>query len=165
MTSMDSTIVGSYNYPVAALAVCISVLASYTALDLAERITASYGTVRRQVWLISGGVVLGIGIWSMHYTGMWAFRIPVPVEYYWPLVLLSVLEGVVASIIALAVVSRKTLGMRATMAGSLFQGAEISGLHYTAMASMRMPAMCHYTPPIVGLSVLVAVAGSLLSCG
>jgi PAS domain S-box-containing protein len=163
MTSMDSTIVGSYNYPVAALAVCISVLASYTALDLAERITASYGMVRRQVWLISGGVVLGIGIWSMHYTGMWAFRIPVPVEYYWPLVLLSVLEGVVASIIALAVVSRKTLGMRAAMAGSLFQGAGISGLHYTAMASMRMPAMCHYSLPIVGLSVLVAVAGSLLS--
>jgi PAS domain S-box-containing protein len=160
---MDSTIVGSYNYPVAALAVCISVLASYTALDLAERITASYGMVRRQVWLISGGVVLGIGIWSMHYTGMWAFRIPVPVEYYWPLVLLSVLEGVVASIIALAVVSRKTLGMRAAMAGSLFQGAGISGLHYTAMASMRMPAMCHYSLPIVGLSVSVAVAGSLLS--
>jgi PAS domain S-box-containing protein len=163
MTSMDSTIVGSYNYPVAALAVCISVLASYTALDLAERITASYGMVRRQVWLISGGVVLGIGIWSMHYTAMWAFRIPVPVEYYWPLVLLNVLEGVVASIIALAVVSRKTLGMRAAMAGSLFQGAGISGLHYTAMASMRMPAMCHYSLPIVGLSVLVAVAGSLLS--
>jgi PAS domain S-box-containing protein len=160
---MDSTIVGSYNYPVAVLAVCISVLASYTALDLAERITASYGMVRRQVWLISGGVVLGIGIWSMHYTAMWAFRIPVPVEYYWPLALLSVLEGVGASIIALAVVSRKTLGMRAAIAGSLFQGAGISGLHYTAMASMRMPAMCHYSPPIVGLSVLVAVAGSLLS--
>jgi PAS domain S-box-containing protein len=160
---MDSTIVGSYNYPVAALAVCISVLASYTALDLAERITASYGMVRRQVWLISGGVVLGIGIWSMHFTGMWAFRIPVPVEYYWPLVLLSFLEVVVASIIALAVVSRKTLGMRAAMAGSLFQGVGISGLHYMAMASMRMPAMCHYSLPIVGLSVLVAVAGSLLS--
>jgi PAS domain S-box-containing protein len=160
---MDSTIVGSYNYPVAALAVCISVLASYTALDLAERITASYGMVRRQVWLISGGVVLGIGIWSMHFTAMWAFRIPVPVEYYWPLVLLSFLEVVVASIIALAVVSRKTLGMRAAMAGSLFQGAGISGLHYMGMASMRMPAMCHYSLPIVGLSVLVAVAGSLLS--
>jgi two-component system, sensor histidine kinase and response regulator len=160
---MDSTIVGSYNYPVAALAVCISVLASYTALDLAERITASYGMVRRQVWLICGGVVLGIGIWSMHFTAMWAFRIPVPVEYYWPLVLLSFLEVVVASIIALAVVSRKTLGMRAAMAGSLLQGAGISGLHYMSMASMRMPAMCHYSPPIVGLSVLVAVAGSLLS--
>jgi PAS domain S-box-containing protein len=160
---MDSTIVGSYNYPVAALAVCISVLASYTALDLAERITASYGMARRQAWLISGGVVLGIGIWSMHYTAMWAFRIPVPVEYYWPLVLLSFLEVVVASIFALAVVSRKTLGMRAAMIGSLFQGAGISGLHYMAMASMRMPAMCHYSLPIVGLSVLVAVAGSLLS--
>ena len=163
MTSMDSTIVGSYNYPVAALAVCISVLASYTALDLAERITASYGMVRRQVWLISGGVVLGIGIWSMHYTAMWAFRLPVPVRYHWPIAVLSLVEGIAASILALFIVSRKTMGRTAAFVSSLFQGAGISGLHYTAMASMRMPAMCHYSLPIVGLSVLVAVAGSRFS--
>jgi NO-binding membrane sensor protein with MHYT domain len=160
---MDSTIVGSYNCLVAALAVCISVLASYTALDLAERITASYGMVRRQVWLISGGVVLGVGIWSMHYTAMWAFRLPVPVRYDWPIAVLCLVEGIAASILALFIVSRKTMGWTTAFVSSLSQGAAISGLHYTAMASMRMPAMCHYSLPIVGLSVLVAVAGSLLS--
>lgn len=160
---MDSTIVGSYNYPIAALAVCISVLASYTALDLAERITASNGIVRRQVWLISGGVVLGIGIWSMHYTAMWAFRLPVPVRYDWPIAVLSLVEGIAASILALFIVSRKTMGWTAAFVSSLFQGAAISGLHYTAMGSMRMPAMCRYSPPIVVLSVLIAIAGSLMS--
>jgi NO-binding membrane sensor protein with MHYT domain len=128
---MDSTIVGSYNHPVAALAVCISVLASYTALDLAERVIACYGMLRWQVWLISGGVVLGIGIWSMHYTAMWAFRLPVHVRYDWPIAVLSLVEGIAASILALFIVSRKTMGWRAAFVSSLLQGAAISGLHYT----------------------------------
>ncbi len=85
----------------------------------ADGITASYGMVRRQVWLIGAGVVLGIGIWSMQYTAMWAFAYLCLWNTTGPLVLLSVLEGVVASIIALAVVSRKTLGMRAAMAARL----------------------------------------------
>jgi PAS domain S-box-containing protein len=144
------------------LAVCISVLASYTALDLAERITAACGAARR-AWLISGGVVLGIGIWSMHYTAMWAFRLPVPVRYDWPIAVLSVVEGIAASILALFIVSRKTMGWTAAFVSSLFQGAGISGLHYTAMGSMRMPAMCRYSPPIVVLSVLIAIAASLMS--
>ncbi len=162
MALLDGRLVGSYDYPVAVLAVCISVLASYTALDLAERITAACGAARR-VWLISGGVVLGIGIWSMHYTAMWAFRLPVPVRSDWPIAVLSLVEGIAASILALFIVSRKTMGWTAALVSSLFQGAAISGLHYTAMGSMRMPAMCRYSPPIVVLSVLIAIAGSLMS--
>jgi Bacterial signalling protein N terminal repeat len=26
---------------------------------------------------------MGIGIWSMHFTGILAFSLPVPVSYYW----------------------------------------------------------------------------------
>src|SRR5207302_1894390 len=42
-------------------------------------------------------------------------------------------------------------------------GGGIVGLHYIAMASMRLKAMHHYYPPLVSLSVLAAVAFSLLS--
>jgi PAS domain S-box-containing protein len=162
MTPVTGRIAGSYDYPVAVLAVCISVLASYTALDLGERITAASGSARR-VWLMSGGTALGIGIWSMHYTAMWAFRLPVPVRYHWPIAVLSLLEGVIASMVALFVVSRKRLGMQAAFAGATFQGLGIAALHYTAMASMRMTAMVRYSAPIVTLSVLIAIAGSSLS--
>ena len=47
--------------------------------------------------------------------------------------------------------------------GLVLQGGGIAALHYTAMASMRMEAECHYSAPIVSLSVLVAIASSLLS--
>src|SRR3984885_4693782 len=163
MTPLDGAVmVGSYDHLIVVLSALIAILASYTGLDLAERITAADGTIRL-VWLSSGAIAMGIGIWSMHYTAMLAFRLPVPVLYYWPAVLLSLLWGIVSSIIALFVVSRKTLGSPAALAGGIVQGAGISALHYTAMAGMRLSATCHYTPAIVALSVQFAVAGSLLS--
>jgi hypothetical protein len=122
------------------------VLASYTAHDLGERINAASGIARR-LWLISGGIVLGIGIWSMHYTAMWAFRLPIPVRYHRPTALVSLSMGIAGSMTALAIVSLNTLGIRAAVWGSLFQGAAIAGLHYTAMASMRMPAIYRHSPP------------------
>ena len=132
MTPLDGGVmVGSYDRLVVVLSVLIAILASYTALDLAERLTAARGTARR-AWLISGATAMGIGIWSMHYTGMLAFRLPVAVLYHWPTVLLSLLLGIVSSAIALFVVSRKRLGWPAALAGSIFQGAGIAALHYTS---------------------------------
>jgi NO-binding membrane sensor protein with MHYT domain len=73
----------------------------------------------------------------MHYTGMLAFHLPVPVLYHWPTVLLSLLFGICASAIALFVVSLKGLAWLEGLAGGVFQGGGIAALHYTSMASMR----------------------------
>jgi NO-binding membrane sensor protein with MHYT domain len=144
------------------LSALVAVLASYAALDLAERVNAARGAAR-SAWLGGGAVAMGVGIWSTHFTAMAAFRLPVPVSYHLPTVWLSLAEGIAPSALALFVVNRRKLGWLAALAGSTFQGGSIAALHYTAMASMRLPAMCHYSPPIVAVSVLFAVAGSWLS--
>src|SRR5258708_473881 len=105
----DSTLLGSYDNRLVVLSVLIAILASYTALDLAGRVTASRGQARL-VWLIGGATSMGIGIWSMHYTGMLAFSLPVSIQYDWPTVLLSLLAGVFASGIALFAVIRPRMG-------------------------------------------------------
>ena len=64
MTSLDGVMVGSYDYLLVVLSALIAVLASYSALDLAERVTAARGTVRL-AWLITGSAAMGIGIWSI----------------------------------------------------------------------------------------------------
>lgn len=84
----DQTLLGSYAYGPVVLSVLIAITASYTALDLAGRVTASRGRARL-VWLIGGATSMGIGIWSMHFIGMLAFSLPVPIRYDWPTVLLS----------------------------------------------------------------------------
>ena len=162
MTSADLVLTGSYDHGVVALSVLIAILGSYTALDLGERVTSACGR-SRLAWLIGGCAAMGIGTWSMHYVGMTAFRLPVPVQYDWPTALLSLLLGIFAFAIALLVVSRPTMGPLHALGGSLFMGGGISALHYTAMASMRMEAMCHYSPALVTLSVVLAIAFSLLS--
>ena len=102
---------GHYDYRLVALSIFISILAAYAALDLAGRVTSARGRARF-FWLSGGAVAMGTGIWSMHYIGMEALRLPVPVFYDWPTVLISMLAAIVASGIALFVVSRKTLGAR-----------------------------------------------------
>ena len=162
MTTQDLVLAGSYDYRLIAVSVVIAVTASYTALDLAGRVTAARGW-GRLAWLIGGATAMGIGIWSMHYTGMLAFSLPVPIEYDWPTVLLSLLAGVLSSGFALLVVSRGKMGALRAVAASILMGGGIATLHYTSMAAMRLAAMCHYYPPLVALSVALAIACSLIS--
>jgi PAS domain-containing protein len=55
------------------------------------------------------------------------------------------------------------MGWQRAIAGSIFMGGGIVGLHYIAMGSMRLPAMIHYSPPLVLLSVLLAIVFSLMA--
>jgi diguanylate cyclase (GGDEF)-like protein len=106
---------------------------------------------------------MGIGIWSMHYLGMLAVQLPVPVYYHWPTVLLSLGMGVAASAVTLLTIVRPNLRWRHLSGGSLLMGAGIGGMHYTGMAAMRSGAMEHYNPSIVALSVLAAIGFSWLA--
>ena len=93
---------GSENATVNGLARLVAVMASYSgkrngwiirlsfgrrlrfrALDLGGRVNGTRGGARL-CWLIGGAIALGIGIWSMHYVGMLAFSLPVPIQYHWP---------------------------------------------------------------------------------
>src|SRR5256886_1826889 len=153
-------LIGSYNYALVALSVLIAMFASYAALDLAGRVTASSGWTRA-VWLLGGAGAMGTGIWSMHYIGMLAFILPIPVAYHWPTVLLSLFAAILASLVALGVVSRQKMGWFRALAGSLLMGAGIASMHYIGMAAMRLAAICQFNSFLVVLSVVFAVLISL----
>jgi PAS domain S-box-containing protein len=153
-------LIGSYNYSLVALSVLIAIFASYAALDLAGRVTAARGWTRA-VWLLGGAGALGTGIWSMHYMGMLAFVLPLPVAYHWPTVVLSLFAAILASVIALYVVSRHKMGPLRALTGSVLMGTGIAGMHYIGMDAMRLPAICHFDSFLVILSVASAVLISL----
>jgi PAS domain S-box-containing protein len=153
---------GTYDPRLIALSIVIASSASYTAFTLAERVTASQARARL-LWLIGGATTMGTGIWSMHFTGMLAFQLPIPVSYSLPIVLLSLLVAIAASGIALAVVSQPNLSIRLWLLGGLLLGAGVGTMHYIGMAAMRMNAMAHWDPRIVALSLVIAVAVSLVA--
>ncbi len=151
-------LLGSYNYALVALSVFIAMFASYAALDLAGRVTAAGGWARA-VWLLGGAGAMGMGIWSMHYIGMLAFILPISVAYHWPTVLLSLFAAILASAVALGVVSRQKMGWIRALAASVLMGAGIASMHYIGMAAMRLSAVCRYK--FVVLSVVFAILISL----
>jgi len=162
MVSENAALVGSYDYRLVALSVVISICTSYAALDLAARLTAAQGRSRAN-WLIGGAGALGFGIWSMHYIGMLAFSLPIPVAYDWPTALVSLLAAILASAVALYVASRKTMSAWRAVGGSILMGMGIAAMHYIGMAAMRLAAMCVFDIYLVVLSVALAIAISFVA--
>jgi PAS domain S-box-containing protein len=162
MISANVALSGSYDYGEAARSVLIGIAASYAALDLAGRVTAASGCVRL-AWLGGGATAMGIGIWAMHVKGMLAFYLPVPVAYHWPTLLASLLVAIFASAVALYVVSCQLMGGIKGLIGSVIMGGGIIGLHYIAMAAMRLPAITQYSPRLVTFSILLAILFSRIA--
>jgi PAS domain S-box-containing protein len=162
MISANAALSGSYDYGEVARSVLIAIAASYAALDLAGRVTAARGRVRL-AWLSGGATAMGIGIWEMHFKGMMAFRLPVPVEYHWPTVLAALLVAIFASAVALYVTSRQKMSAVEALAGSVVMGAGIAGLHFLLMAAMRMPAITRFSALPVTCSILLAILFSRIA--
>lgn len=157
-----SSLAHSYSPSLVFLSIVIAIFASYSALDLAGRTSASEGRLRF-IWIGTGASALGLGIWSMHYIGMLALTLPVRVLYDLPTVLLSLLAAVFASAVALFFVSRAALRPGSVLVSSLVMGAGISAMHYIGMAAMRLPAACVYDLRIVAASFLIAIVVSVVA--
>ena len=153
---------GSYDLRLVALSVVIALFSSFAALDLAGRVTASQNKARI-AWLIGGSAAMGLGIWSMHYIGMLAFSMPVPMFYDPPTVFLSLLAAIAASAVALFTVSRKRMGAWQVVFGSICMGSGIAAMHYIGMAALRVSARVSYNSWLVLASILLAVTISLVA--
>lgn len=152
-------LIGTYSPTLVIISLCVAILASYTALDLTERIATAKGRAVH-LWTAGGAFAMGIGVWSMHFIGMLAFKLPIELGYDVSLTLLSLLIGILSSGFALWLVSQPRLPAWQLAFGALVMGAGISAMHYTGMAAMRMQPGIDYDPTLFGASLLIAVGAS-----
>src|SRR3984893_19287438 len=73
-------VAGTHDPYLVALSILVASFASYTALDLGGHVGPARGFARR-VWLVAAALVMGGGIWSMHFVAMLAFIIPTPMSH------------------------------------------------------------------------------------
>ena len=156
-------LIGGYNGFLVLCSLAVAVLASFTALDMAGRVATSSGGAAR-AWLAGGSCAMGLGIWSMHFIGMLAFELPIPLGYDLALTLYSILISVGASAFALWLVSRPQLPRRRLLAGALLMGLGIAAMHYTGMAALRMQPgiVWHRGWLLASVAVAVLAAGAAL---
>ena len=160
----DSLLIfGSFDPGLVFLSVLIAAFTSAMALHMASQARQSQQSRSRMITLLTGSVAQGGGVWAMHFIGMLAFDLCTPVEYDFTLTLVSVLPSVAASAVALRLNSKPDISPRELLVGGVLMGSGIGTMHYTGMAGMVMAPALRYDLGMFFLSIVVAVALSILA--
>ncbi len=124
---------------------------------------ATAPAIDRKMWLVGGAISMGIGIWSMHFLAMLAFSLPVSVSYDFLLTAVSLIAAILASGLALSLVTRPKVGVSTLLTSATFMGVGIGVMHYVGMAAMEMSATIRYKPVLFVASVVLAVVVSTVA--
>jgi PAS domain S-box-containing protein len=152
----------TYQWSLVVFSVFIAVFSAYTALRLGLRLPR-VSRAMRPYWMVGGAAAMGLGIWSMHFVGMLAMHLPIPLAYDPVLTVASLLPAVLASAIALGVSARSHAGPLTRLVASLLMGAGIVAMHGIGMAAMKLAPPIAYAPGLQLVSLLIAVGASWLA--
>src|SRR6266478_3347411 len=157
--AIPMVLTGTYDPYLVALSVLVASFASYTALGLSGHVGAAQGLARR-VWLVAAAITMGGGIWSMHFIGMLAFVMPIPMSYDIGLTTLSLMVAIFVTGGGFYVISRPSASPRRLVLSGIFMGLGIVAMHYIGMAAMRGHAELSYNRLFVALSLVIAIGAS-----
>ena len=153
---------GSLDPLIVLLSFIIAFGASYTAIYINRRINVK-GFFHKNLWLVLASLAMGLGIWSMHYVGMSALVISIPMKHNLFLTLISVIPAIVASYMAFYLTNSEYKKIRTFIVAGILMGCGIALMHYLGMAAMEMDATVVYNPLLFGLSILIAIVASFAS--
>ena len=150
---------GTFNPWLVSLSVFVAILVSYTALNLAIRVSSTNRASAR-LWLGGGAIAMGGGIWSMHFIGMLAFSLPIPLAYDVNSTLASLAIAILISGFALQIAGRRRTTIVELAAGSVVMGLGICAMHYSGMSAIEILPIITYDPAWLIASVVIAIVAS-----
>jgi len=145
-----------------ALSLIVAIQGAYVGLSLAVQVADNNG-LRRKLLLAGSALSLAVAIWSMHFVGMLAARLPFPVDYLVFPTLLSFLVCVLVVGAAVFAVSAGPPTATRLAAAATAMGAGIVTMHYIGMTALHASAHMQHEIPFVIASVVFAIAASGLA--
>lgn len=153
---------GEYDQRLVAYALLMAFFVWFVALNLSERISNARGFASR-LWLILGALVVGAGVWSVHFLGMLAFQLPIAVVHHEPTMIFTLGLSIVVCFFALWIAGGPHLGiMRLAIAG-LCMGIGIGAVHFTGLFAMQIIPAVHYDVRHIRNALVIAVLASWLA--
>jgi signal transduction histidine kinase/NO-binding membrane sensor protein with MHYT domain len=121
------------------LSLFVLFLCGFSVMSIVGRIKASRtaGTKTWRLWLFGGGLAAGMFGWTMHFIGMLALEIPMPVSYDIILTLLSIIPSALGCAVILYVLSSPNNSNLTLVIAGLLTGSSFGGMHFTGMAAMQ----------------------------
>jgi NO-binding membrane sensor protein with MHYT domain len=158
---VGQSLLPEYSFGLIALSYVISFAGSLVALVCARRVIGADGKQNLAMLACAAVALGGIGIWSMHFIGMLAYRLPVTIAYNLPLTALSLVAAILISGIALSMAGgRRKFSKPGWLAGSLLAGLGVCVMHYMGMFAMNMRAAMTLDMATVALSVVIAISAA-----
>jgi diguanylate cyclase len=145
-----------------ALSVLVAIQGAYVGLVLAGLTDRAHGPQRRAL-LAASSISLAVAIWSMHFIGMLAARLPFPVDYLVFPTLLSFLVSVLVVGVGVYAATAGPLTARRLVASATFMGLGIVSMHYIGMLALHASAHMVHAPLFVAASIAIAIAASGLA--
>jgi len=151
-----------YQISLVILSVVIAMSSSGVALYMLDNLW-QLDKRRRYIRCVAAGIAFATGVWSMHFIGMLACKMPVPIAYDKAITGYSYLMALAGAIPAMILIGWRRLNAmtRFVVAGIL--SIAVAGMHYTGMASLRMSPAIEYDRFLFGLSLLIAFVAAY--CG
>jgi diguanylate cyclase (GGDEF)-like protein/PAS domain S-box-containing protein len=154
---------GHYDPVLVLFSIAVAIFASYGSLLASQHVSVCKTATARRLWIVSSSFCLGLGVWSMHFVGMLAFSLPCSSTYNPTITLLSMIPGILASSLALNIISHHKPSSVRLVTGGLLIGIGISAMHYSGMAAMRLNGLIRYDVHLFLLSVFIAIALAILA--
>ncbi|MBY0556514.1 MAG: PAS domain S-box protein, partial [Burkholderiaceae bacterium] len=147
----------SYSLPGVVASVAIAIFAAFCAFEMARRSRQS------RYWVPLGALMLGLGVWAMHFIGMSAFRLNCAVAYDPWLTVLSVLPALLAASLALRAIAAPTLSTARLLRVGIVLGGGVGLMHYTGMAAFQFQGRLLYEPGEFVFALLAAIGAATLA--
>lgn len=154
-----TAVAGTYNVIYVILSYIVSVIASRIAIIILQETDISQPTLRFKACCL-GGLVMGAGIWSMHFTGMLAFKMPMEHTYQPGLTILSMAFAALFSLAVFYNITRENLSLRYIFLSAPVMGLGVAVMHYTGMAAMDMRGETLYLSNYFWASIVIAIVAS-----
>src|SRR5262249_2250639 len=144
------------------LSIVMAIQGAYVGFTLAVQLGDAVG-MRRRALLAGSAFSLAVAIWTMHFVGMLAARIPFPVDYLVFPTLLSFLVCVLVVGIAVFAISSGPLSIARLILSACLMGTGIFSMHYIGMTALHASVHMEHAPSYVTASWVIAVAASGLA--
>lgn len=142
------------------LSLAVALVSSCSALYMANANRRAAAAGHRQVSLLCASLVLGLGLWSMHFIGMLAMRLPYEVSYATWLTALSILPSLATAWLALWTFQLETPSLLRMITSGSAVGIGIAVMHYTGIAAMEVAGVVRFE---ISSFLMSLVSGLLLS--
>lgn len=138
-------------------------LGSFAALTAAANIRAADGRINNGSLLIAALALGGVAIWSMHFVGMMAYRLPVTIGFSKLETIVSFIAPVAVAWCALRFLASGPITPVRLIVSGVLTGLGVVVMHYLGMYGMRFDGFFEWNIAQVGVSIAIALVAATVA--